>query len=351
MDHLIERYDHSDMRAAIRGCPGQITAILDRYSSWTPRSPDQDFEQVLFIGMGGSAIGGDLVRVWMDRLATRPLIVLRGYGIPNWVGERTLVLASSYSGNTEETLAATGQAAERGCRVVALTSGGRLATLAESSGWDRLEIPGGMQPRAAIGYSVAATCVALVSLKLLPGSVLDDLAAGAELMSADGSLWADHEHQDNPNPAIAKRLLGVLPVIYGSTGATETLALRLRGQLAENGKIFASHQLLPELNHNEIVGLNERLKDQGDPLLVWLVDREDHARVGLRRRLTSELLGIGGRQPGEIVLEGRGETLVQRNLTLLHQVDWISYYAALLGGKDPSEIEILIRLKQEMSQN
>ena len=140
-------------------------------------------------------------------------------------------------------------------------------------------------------------------------------------------------------------------MIYGSTGTTETLALRLRGQLAENGKIFASHQLLPELNHNEIVGLNERLKDQGDPLLVWLVDREDHARVGLRRRLTSELLGIGGRQPGEIVLEGRGETLVQRNLTLLHQVDWISYYAALLGGKDPSEIEILIRLKQEMSQN
>jgi glucose/mannose-6-phosphate isomerase len=339
------------MRAAIRGCPGQITDILDRYSSWTPQAGTRDFEQVLFIGMGGSAIGGDLVRVWMDQLAARPLVVLRGYSIPGWVGEHTLVLASSYSGNTEETLAATGQAADRGCRVVALTSGGRLATLAGSSGWDRLEVPGGMQPRAAIGYSVAATCAALVNLGLLPRSVLDDLAAGAELMSADGSLWADHEHQDNPNPAIAKQLLGVLPVIYGSTGTTETLALRLRGQLAENGKIFASHQLLPELNHNEIVGLNERLKDQSDPLLVWLVDREDHARVGLRRRLTSQLLGIGGRQAGEIMLEGRGETLIQRNLTLLHQVDWISYYAAILGGKDPSEIEILTRLKREMSQN
>ncbi len=351
MDDLIQRYDHSDMRAAIRGCPGQITAILDRYSEWTPQALDRDFEQVLFIGMGGSAIGGDLVRVWMDRLAIRPLVVLRGYNIPGWVGEHTLVLASSYSGNTEETLAATGQAAERGCRVVALTSGGQLAKLADSSGWDRLEVPSGLQPRAAIGYSLAATCAALVSLKLLPRSVLDELAAGAKLMSADGSLWADHQHQDNPTVAIAKQLLGTLPVIYGSTGTTETLALRLRGQLAENSKVFASHQLLPELNHNEIVGLNERLKDQSDPLLVWLVDREDHARVGLRRRLTSELLGIGGRPAGEIVLEGRGETLVQRNLTLLHQVDWISYYVALLGGQDPSEIEILTRLKQEMSQN
>ncbi len=351
MDDLIQRYDHSDMRAAIRGCPGQITAILDRYSAWTPQAVDRAFEQVLFIGMGGSAIGGDLVRVWMDRLAVRPLVVLRGYSIPNWVGEHTLVLASSYSGNTEETLAATGQAAERGCRVVALTSGGQLAKLADSSGWDRLEVPAGMQPRAAIGYSLAATCVALVSLKLLPRSVLDELAAGAKLMSADGSLWADHAHQDNPTPAIAKQLLGTLPVVYGSTGTTETLALRLRGQLAENSKVFASHQLLPELNHNEIVGLNERLKDQADPLLVWLVDREDHARVGLRRRLTSELLGIGGRPAGEIMLEGRGETLIQRNLTLLHQVDWISYYLALKGGHDPSEIEILIRLKQEMSQN
>ena len=135
MDDLIQRYDRSDMRAAIRGCPGQITDILDRYSSWTPQAGTRDFEQVLFIGMGGSAIGGDLVRVWMDQLAARPLVVLRGYSIPNWVGEHTLVLASSYSGNTEETLAATGQAADRGCRVVALTSGGRLATLAGSSGW------------------------------------------------------------------------------------------------------------------------------------------------------------------------------------------------------------------------
>ncbi|MEE9465859.1 MAG: SIS domain-containing protein, partial [Candidatus Neomarinimicrobiota bacterium] len=145
------------------------------------------------------------------------------------------------------------------------------------------------------------------------------------------------------------------PVIYGSVGTTEILAVRLRGQLAENGKLFATHNLLPELNHNEIVGLKERLQAQGDELIVWLADREDHPRVGLRRRLTGELLETMGAGPGsatrELVLEGRGDTLIERNLTLLHQVDWISYYVALLGGYDPSEIDVLTKLKQKMSQS
>ncbi len=355
MKNLSKKFDQSAMGEAIRGCPEQITTILDSYTGWKPSTPGLDFDRVLFIGMGGSAIGGDMVRIWTDRLATRPMLVLRNYTIPNWVDERTLTLASSYSGNTEETLAATEAAMKKGSRIVALTSGGQLAALAGENGWDRLDIPAGMQPRAAIGYSLAATCVALVGLEMLPGTVLDELTTGAGLMKADGERWSAHEREDNPLPAYAARLRKALPVIYGSAGTTEILAVRLRGQLAENGKLFATHHLLPELNHNEIVGLNERLQVQGDELVVWLVDRDDHQRVALRRRLTGELLGTASTGPGkdnrEMALAGRGETLIERNLTLLHQVDWISYYVALLGEYDPSEIEILIRLKQEMSQN
>ncbi|MEE9465758.1 MAG: bifunctional phosphoglucose/phosphomannose isomerase, partial [Candidatus Neomarinimicrobiota bacterium] len=225
MKNLIKQHDRSAMGAAIRGCPEQIATILDRYAGWTPSAQVPDFDNVLFIGMGGSAIGGDMVRVWSDRLASRPMAVLRDYRIPNWVNERTLTVASSYSGNTEETLSATGAAMDKGSRVVAITSGGRLAALAGESGWSRLEIPAGMQPRAAIGYSVAATCVALVGLEVLPGTVLEELATGAELMRADGERWSDYEREDNPLPAQAGRLWSALPVIYGSVGTTEILAV------------------------------------------------------------------------------------------------------------------------------
>jgi glucose/mannose-6-phosphate isomerase len=349
---LRHKLDQADMWSAIKGCPDQFTHILATYAGWIPREPIEEPRQVLFLGMGGSAIGGDMIRIWADRFASVPMVVVRQYTVPSWVDAGTLVIASSYSGDTEETLAATQQAAGQGGRVVAIASGGQLARLSQTSGWDFVEIPGGFQPRAAIGYSVAATAIVLTALNVLPSDVLEELAEGAQRMRHEGAQWADADRRGNEPLELAQLLVQRLPIIYGMTGSTEALAVRLRGQLAENSKLLASHHLLPEQNHNEIVGLAERIKDIGDPIVVWLKDQEDHGRIKLRQDLSGRLAGTQEpttvSHPLEYTLSGEGESLIQRNLSLLHRIDWVSYYAALLRGYDPSAIEILTKLKSEM---
>ncbi|UCD39147.1 MAG: bifunctional phosphoglucose/phosphomannose isomerase [Fidelibacterota bacterium] len=351
----IKQQDKADMWSAVKGCPEQIKQIVGDYSDWTPQQPLMTPRKVLFVGMGGSAIGGDLVRVWAEKVAPVPMTVLRSYTVPHWVDDSTLVLASSYSGDTEETLAAVEQAADKGGRIVAVASGGQLAKLAAASGWDYIQIPGGLQPRAAIGYSLAATVMIMVKFQLFPTSVLEELDLGSQIMAAEGEQWGDPDRDGNEALEVATFIAKRLPIIYGSVATTEALAIRLRGQLAENSKLLASHHLLPEQNHNEIVGLAERINDIGDPIIIWLLDEEDHARVKLRQDLAGRLIGAReaapSSSPWECSLAGSGTSLIQRNLSLLHRIDWVSYYTALLRGYDPSAIEILTRLKAEMKQS
>jgi glucose/mannose-6-phosphate isomerase len=348
IDAEIKRYDKADMRSAIVGCPQQFNHILATYADWEPTGAAGTIRKVLFLGMGGSAIGGEMVRIWIERNSRIPMTVVRSYEIPKWVDDETLVIASSYSGNTEETLSAVRGAAATGAHISVITSGGELAKLANESGWEQVDIPSGLQPRAAIGYSVASVAVVLVAFGILPSSVLDELSAGAKRMETEGRLWGDPQQDDNHVYDLAGTLITQLPMIYGVAGTTEALAIRLRGQLAENSKILSSHHILPEQNHNEIVGLAERIKHTGDPLVIWLADKEDHARVELRRKLAGELTGTYPAR--EHVMSGNGDSLIQRNMSLLHQLDWLSFYAAILGGNDPSQIEILMQLKEKMQQ-
>ncbi len=339
MVELKSQLDPAWMGAAISGCPDQITHILASGAKWT--HPYSDFKpfQVLFLGMGGSAIGGDVVRVWAEHYGSVPMIVNRDYRIPNWINEQTLVIASSYSGNTEETLSSVAMAAERGATIVVITSGGKLQALADQHKWGVFPIPDGLQPRAAIGYSITAVSLVMRAFSLLPGSILKDLEQGAMHMKQAGRSWHPEHTDDNAALTYAQALVGKLPVIYGSAGTTEVLALRFRGQLAENSKQFACHHNLPEQNHNEIEGLANRIAENDDVCVAWLTDVDDHQRLELRRNIITELMGTGAK---EIVLAGVGENLIQRNLHLLHLIDWISYYVALLRNQDPSNIEKLL---------
>ena len=348
----IKKLDHQDMGAAIQDCPQQIVRLLDATGAWKPRATEQAPKQVLYMGMGGSAIGGDMARVWVERQSKVPMWVQRGYDVPEWVGPGTLAVASSYSGNTEETLSAVEQAAERGASVIAVASGGELLEQAEGQGWKVIKLPGGLQPRAAIGYSLAAIGQVLVAHDVLPESTLDELRAGASQMAAEGMRWADPGDATNQPLQLAGLIGDRLPVIYGSSGSTEALAIRLRGQLAENSKLLASHHLLPEQNHNEIVGVAARVRERHDLLIFWLTDTDDHPRVQLRRSLAGGLMGIApsdaAQPPQQVTMSGTGSSLIQRNLSLLHQIDWLSYYAALIRGWDPSAIDVLTELKIQL---
>ncbi len=346
-----EKLDPGGMGQAIRTCHEQILAALDE-PVWQPAAA-RPFDKILYLGMGGSAIGGDMVRVWCERSAAVPMAVQRDYNIPGWVDERTLVLAASYSGNTEETLSAAELAAASGAQLAAITSGGELARQAAAQGWQLLQIPDGFQPRAAIGYSLAAICRILVAYEVLPQTLLGELGRAAKLMGSESARWST-AGSANLALATAELIADRQVIIYGTSGTTEALALRMRSQLAENGNLLAGHHLLPELNHNEIVGLNDRLASDDGLVVVWLADTDDHPRVALRRQLTAELTGlrkVGETLPGprEVVLSGVGESLLERNLTLLNLIDWSSYYTALLRGQDPTAIDVLLALKDRLA--
>ena len=346
-----EKLDPGGMGQTIRTCHEQILAALAE-PVWQPAAV-RPFDKILYLGMGGSAIGGDMVRIWSERTAAVPMVVRREYNVPGWVDEKTLVLVASYSGNTEETLSAAGLAAASGAQLVALTSGGELDRQAAAQGWQLLQIPGGFQPRAAIGYSLAAICRVLVAYAVLPQTFLGELGRAAKLMGSESVRWAI-DGSSNLALTTAELIADRQVIIYGTSGTTEALAVRMRGQLAENGKLFAGHHLLPEMNHNEIVGLSDRLASDNSLVVVWLADTDDHPRVALRRQLTAELTGLrkaGATRPGprEAVLSGVGETLLERNLTLLNLVDSTSYYTALLRGQDPSAVEVLVALKERLA--
>lgn len=334
------------MGEAIAKCHLQIHATL-ALPEWDPQQL-RPFSRVLYLGMGGSATGGDMVRLWSEQRGNIPMTVTRDYRIPGWVDSQTLVLAASYSGNTEETLGAAAMAEERGSQLVALTSGGQLAQMAKTHSWPVHTLPAGYQPRAAIGYSLAAICRVLVAGGMLPSKLLDDLDDAATLMGTQAGNHADATSGQNRPLEVAKRLAGKLPIIYGVSGSTEGLAVRFRAQLAENSNVFAAHHLLPEMNHNEIVGLADRLAADPRTVVIWLTDEGDHERIKLRQQLTAELCGIGGSER-EIILSGTGPTLIHRNLMLLNLTDWISYYLALERQIDPTAIEILLQLKTRLA--
>jgi len=302
---------------------------------------------VVVTGLGGSAIGGDLLRVWAaDRLAV-PVTVNRDYRLPAFAGEDTLVFCVSYSGNTEETLAAYAEARARGARAVALTSGGSLRERAAADGVPFITVPGGMSPRAATGYLFLPMLKVLHRLGLLADpegqvrELVDHLAGVRE------EIGPEAPEGENPSKQLARRLYGKLPVIWGVSGTTEVVARRFKGQINENAKAPAYWSVLPELDHNEINGFAGPAGVLGLLSVVILTDPEDHPRVVRRvdisRRLVAERVDVA-------VLTAGGGGRLARTYDLVYRGDYTSVYLAALYGLDPGPVPVIERLKQELAR-
>ncbi|MEX2195007.1 MAG: bifunctional phosphoglucose/phosphomannose isomerase [Thermoleophilaceae bacterium] len=283
-------------------------------------------------GMGGSAIGADLAAAAIGDRATRPLGTVRGYRLDPWLGEDTLVLCASYSGDTEETLACFEAAGAAGAPRVALTTGGRLAELARSEGVPVIGVPGGMQPRAAVVYMTvgalecAALCGAAPSLR---GEI-----------EATGALLAGL--LDDPEPAaVAQALEGRVPIVYGAE-ATDPVAARWKTQINENAKRPAFRSTLPEADHNEICGFAAG----GDFTLVFLEDAGQHERVRRRIELTAQVAEAAGLPV--VRLQSRGQTPLERVMSLVLLGDLVSVQLAALDGTDPMPVDVLERFKQAL---
>ena len=253
-------------------------------------------------GMGGSAIGGDLAAGAIGDRARRPIITSRDYDPPSWLSEDAAVLCASYSGDTEETLAAYGAAGDRGARRVVMTTGGALAEAARADGVPVIGIPSGMQPRAAVAYMLVGA-VEVAALAGVTESLRGEIEAAVAPLGALADEWGPDGDPDAGPKVLARGLSGQVPVIYGA-GLTAPVAVRWRSQLNEVPEIPAFHGVLPEMDHNEICGW-------GQPTFtaIFLDDDEQHPRVKQRVDVTAELVGrrrLAGRARGLARAEPRG---------------------------------------------
>src|SRR5579875_1331698 len=298
---------------------------------------------LVIAGMGGSAIGGMLaVGVLGDR-ASRPIVVARDYALPAWTTPDTTVLCASYSGDTEETLAAFEAAGAVGARRTVSTAGGALAASARAEGVPVIPMPGGFQPRAAVGYGLvialeaAALCGVAPSLR----TEVDVAAAHADALAGE---WGPGAPEDSLAKRLARSLHGAIPIITGAA-LTAPIAYRWKTQFNENAKSPAFAGELPEIDHNELVGW-KRTPGFGRLAAVFLDDCDLHPRIRTRIALTRELIA-DGTAASELV-ESRGATRAERLVSLVLLGDLVTLYRAILDGVDPAEVDVLVDLKEQL---
>jgi len=348
INKLVSEYDKSRMYEAISGFSDQIKTSLNYMENWIPKRQYNDIQNILITGMGGSAIGGDFVASLVNQYCSVPIIVNRSYNIPGWVDEHTLVISSSYSGNTEETLSALEFICEKNAQVIAVTTGGKLKKIAKENNFDIIEVIAGLQPRAAIGYSISLNLLLLEKVGLVKNGLFTQLLRNS--LPQLTKLTHTYSDYSKDNDSIKNALLthDKFAVIYAGEGWQANCALRLRGQLAENAKILSSHLNFPEQNHNEIEGWTLNPEILKKTVIIWITDSSDHNQVQKRMSITKELLGKYPSQQYELKVEGKSD--VEKALCLIHLIDWISYYSALLNNIDPTPVERITILKNRLSE-
>ncbi len=304
---------------------------------------------ILYFGMGGSAIAGDLLYdVLFDHLKI-PLDVVRGYFAPAYCNENTLVVASSYSGNTEETLSAVDAAAEKGATILAVTSGGALKEKAQKNGWLLIELPGGLPPRQALGYLFFPLYHFLGHFNLI-NEYKEDLSQLEKFIKKEAQR-SEYPHGGGKILAlkIAATLQNKLPVIYSTAPYLRTIARRWQNQLHENSKSLAFSNVLPEMNHNEIVGWEQEIELTKDMLVIFLENEDPHPRIKKRIDLSQQI--IRERDVQVMDIYSSGSCIMEKVFSLVVLGDWVSYYLAMAYKKDPITIANIDFLKKEMSNN
>jgi glucose/mannose-6-phosphate isomerase len=318
--------------------PHQLTDALWRVES--AGIGRHDAPGLCVCGMGGSAIGADLaVGVLGDR-ATRPISVARGYSLPPGLPVGTLILAASYSGDTEETLSCWDAAGT--FPRVALTTGGSLAERARSAGAPVIGVPAGMQPRAAVVYMTVAALECAAACGAAPPQRAE-IERAAPLLERLAAEWGPAASPESLPKALAARLWGTTPVVYGA-GATDPVATRWKAQLNENAKLPAFRATLPEADHNEICGWDHAARLSA----VFLDDPTLDPRLRTRVRFTAEAIMKTGAPV--VRVEAIGDTPVERLLSLILLGDLMSVYAAVLAGRDPTPVEAIERFKASLAQ-
>jgi glucose/mannose-6-phosphate isomerase len=346
----MKQLDKSNMLGLLLDFPAQIRSAVQIARTAKILFGKRDFSRIVFGGLGGSAISADLVRSYLYFTAKLPIIVCREYDVPGYVDSSTLVLVSSYSGNTEETLSFYAQAKKAGSTIIAISCGGALKEYCQKDGVSFIEIPQGLPSRCALGYlSIIPLCI-LAQLGIISevdGALNQTVRILEELKNQ--KLNPRIGLKDNIAKFIASKLCNKFAVIYSSSVHFDVVATRLKGQLNENSKALALSHVFPEMNHNEIVGWQNPKKLFKDFLVLMFRDSGMHPRVAKRMDITKELI----KKEGVDIIEiwSSGEELLSRIFSFIYIGDFISYYLAILYGIDPTPVDRVTYLKKKLSES
>lgn len=300
--------------------------------------PNKTITSVLICGLGGSGIGGKIIDLLLKSDITIPVIVTNDYSIPNFVNENTLVISSSYSGNTEETLTAVIESHKRNAEVVAITSGGKLLELVKENGWNSLVVPGGEQPRGMLAYSLVQLLYIFENYKLVEPNYTPLLPEVIELVDSNETDIQSEAKE------LASNIHNKQVVIYAEQ-SLEGVAVRFRQQINENAKELCWHHVLPEMNHNELVGWAGGNSNQA---IIKINSSLDFYRTKKRWEICKEVIS---KQTNSIYeIDAKGSSKLVQILYLIHLTDWLSVYLADLKNVDSVEVDVIIHLKSELSK-
>jgi glucose/mannose-6-phosphate isomerase len=343
---VYRQLDPGGMLAQLHGFPEQCRAAWQKARDFKLPEGYVAVNKVVILGMGGSAIGGDFLRSLLSSNSQPIVFVARDYDLPAFVDDKTLVIASSYSGNTEETLSAFGQALKTKCKKLAMTTGGKLKALAEEAKVPVFVIDYVSPPRAALGYGLMPLIAFLQQLGFMKkaGEVEEMLGILEKLLD---ELKETVPAGSNQAKQLAQKLHGKIAVIYGA-GILSDVARRWKTQINENSKAWAFYEVLPELNHNAVVGYQLPQELASKMFVVMLCCPSLHPRMLLRYQVTGELLAQS--DIAYQIIDASGRDALSQMMSLVFFGDWVSYYLATLYGTDPTPVKSIDYLKKRLSE-
>jgi len=344
---VYKRLDPSNMREHLHDLPQQCRTAWYKARGFDLPKDYADIDKVVILGMGGSAIGGDLVRSLLLSKGKPIIFVNREYNLPAFVDEKTLVIASSYSGNTEETLSAFSLALRSTCKKLAMTTDGGLKTMAENAGVPVFHIDIVSQPRAALGYSFIPLIAFLQKLSCIGDKsgeaeamikVLEKLLGELKETVSTGSNWAKE---------LATKMRNRIAVIYGA-GIISQVARRWKTQINENSKSWAFYEIFSELNHNAVVGYQFPQELYSKIFVILLRCPSLHPRILARYQITNDLLEQNA--ISHQIVDSQGDSRLSQMMSLVYLGDWVSYYQAILNETDPTPVKAIDYLKKRLNE-
>jgi glucose/mannose-6-phosphate isomerase len=326
----------------IEGFTRQLAEALKLGEALDLVRPGSDIRNIVIAGMGGSGIGANLVESLTFGRIPIPITVIKSYNIPQFVSPHTLFIASSYSGNTEETIAALNKALLKRAHCIVIASGGKILDIAREYNLFYIQMPGGSEsPRAMLAYNMIALLYALYHTNLIGAAFIKETENAIQFLDR-GEKGIQSEAE-----LIAKKLKGKLPIIYCDS-RLHAMAIRFQQQLNENSKQFAHVNTFPEMNHNELVGW--KFPENLLPMLqvIYLYSDHDHERVEKRMEICRDMFEKKSNPIIDVI--GEGASLLEQYFYLIHLTDWISYYLAKENGVEADTIEPIIYLKGELDK-